>query len=401
MSEALLPGQLARAWSADPAIAGPLALAAALYARGTVVLWARAGTAHGLRRRDVVAFAAGWTVLALALLSPLHELSETLFSAHMVQHELLMAVAAPLIVLGRPLVAFLWSMPASWRRRAARAAGSGRPAAAWRALARPSVAWLAYALATWGWHAPRLYDAALASAPIHALQHATFLATALFFWWALLHGARHRHGAAVLYLFATAVHTTALGAILALSARPLYPAYASTAAWGLSPLEDQQLAGLIMWVPACLAYLVAALALMLAWMREGDRRLPRAVAAPASLAALLLVVLLAGCDREPAERSRRELVDGNAERGREIMPAYGCNACHSIPGVRGTDARVGPPLAGIGSRSFIAGVLPNQPDNMIRWIRDPQAVDSLTAMPNLGVSARDARDIAGYLYTLR
>ncbi len=401
MSDAVIPAQLAHAWSAEPAITVPLALAAVLYARGTKALWKRAGTAHGVRVREVAAFAAGWLVLALALLSPLHEMSETLFSAHMVQHELLMAVAAPLIVLGRPLVPFLWSIPAAWRRGVARAFSSGWPAGAWRVASRPSVAWLAYAVAIWGWHAPRLYDAALASAPLHALQHATFLGTALLFWWALLHSARRRYGASVLYLFTTAVHSTALGALLALSSRPLYPAYASTAAWGLSPLEDQQLAGLIMWVPACLAYLVAALALMLAWLREADRRVPRPVVVPVSLAAAFLVLALAGCDREADEISRRELVDGNAARGREIIPAYGCNACHSIPGVRGTDARVGPPLKGIGSRSFIAGVLPNQPDNMIRWIRDPQAVDSLTAMPNLGVSARDARDIAGYLYTLR
>jgi cytochrome c2 len=121
----------------------------------------------------------------------------------------------------------------------------------------------------------------------------------------------------------------------------------------------------------------------------------------AGSALLALLLLLAACDRETDDISRRLLVDGNAPRGRQIVRAYGCTACHSIPGVAGPDARVGPPLGGIASRMFIAGVLPNQPANMIRWIRNPQGVDSLTAMPDLGVSERDARDIAGYLYTLR
>jgi len=119
------------------------------------------------------------------------------------------------------------------------------------------------------------------------------------------------------------------------------------------------------------------------------------------LSLLVMALVLTACDRESDDISRRQLVDGNAARGRQIVRSYGCTSCHSIPGVQGPDARVGPPLRGIAGRMFIAGVLPNQPSNMIRWIRDPQGVDSLTAMPNLGVSDRDARDIAGYLYTLR
>ncbi len=127
-------------------------------------------------------------------------------------------------------------------------------------------------------------------------------------------------------------------------------------------------------------------------------RVPRAALAAGSLAAALAIL---ACDRESDDLSRRQLVDGNSDRGRQIVRAYGCTACHVIPGVAGPDARVGPPLRGIAGRMFIAGVLPNQPSSMVRWIRDPQGVDSLTAMPNLGVSDRDARDIASYLYTLR
>jgi cytochrome c2 len=119
------------------------------------------------------------------------------------------------------------------------------------------------------------------------------------------------------------------------------------------------------------------------------------------LALLTVVLALAGCDRESADVSAAQLTDGNPARGRAIVRAYGCTSCHVTPGVRGDQGLVGPPLTGMASRGYIAGVLVNEPKNMIRWIRDPQGVDSLTAMPNMGVSERDARDIAGYLYTLK
>ncbi|HEX8831526.1 MAG TPA: c-type cytochrome, partial [Longimicrobium sp.] len=92
---------------------------------------------------------------------------------------------------------------------------------------------------------------------------------------------------------------------------------------------------------------------------------------------------------------------GNPHRGRAAMRRYGCNACHTIPGVAGAAANVGPPLATVGSRVYIAGVMSNTPANMMRWIENPPGVDSLTAMPNLGVTEKDARDIAAYLYSLR
>jgi cytochrome c2 len=96
-----------------------------------------------------------------------------------------------------------------------------------------------------------------------------------------------------------------------------------------------------------------------------------------------------------------ELTGGNPHRGAEAMRRYGCQSCHSIPGISGANALVGPPLGGIASRSFIAGVLVNNPSNMITWLRNPPAVDSKTAMPNMGVTEKDARDMSAYLYTLR
>jgi cytochrome c2 len=117
------------------------------------------------------------------------------------------------------------------------------------------------------------------------------------------------------------------------------------------------------------------------------------------LAALVLV--MSACSHEERERYAALLTGGSPERGRSAIQRYGCGACHDIPGVPGARARVGPPLGGVGGRAYIAGVLANTPDNMIRWIQTPKAIDSKTAMPELGVTLRDARDIAGYLYSLQ
>jgi cytochrome c2 len=92
---------------------------------------------------------------------------------------------------------------------------------------------------------------------------------------------------------------------------------------------------------------------------------------------------------------------GSAARGKELIRKYGCGSCHTIPRVPGAESSVGPSLQGIATRAYIAGVMPNVPENMMRWIMDPPSVDEKTAMPNLHVSATDARDIAAYLYTLQ
>lgn len=122
-----------------------------------------------------------------------------------------------------------------------------------------------------------------------------------------------------------------------------------------------------------------------------------------ALASLALAPCLVGCDgaRGASVASANRITGGDASRGRDLMRAYGCGSCHSIPGVAGANGLVGPPLGGIASRSYIGGVLPNAPDNMLRWLRDPRAVDPLTAMPNVGVTPSDARHLAAYLYTLR
>lgn len=275
----LAPHDLWTAWSFEPGVVAVLLPTGWLYLRGIWAVWASAGRGHGVRVWEAGAFGAGWFLLMLGLVSPLHRLGEVLFSAHMAQHELLMAAAAPLLVLGRPVVAFLWAVPISWRRTAGSWSAATPVRAAWSAISSPLVAWTLHAMAIWLWHAPPLYQATLGSDAIHTLQHLSFLGTGLLFWWSLLRGREGRLGApfAVVYLFTTAVHTSLLGALLTFSSRLWYPLYASsTAAWGLTPLEDQQLAGVIMWVPAGLAYVIATLAIAGSWLREPAPRPARA-----------------------------------------------------------------------------------------------------------------------------
>jgi cytochrome c len=116
-------------------------------------------------------------------------------------------------------------------------------------------------------------------------------------------------------------------------------------------------------------------------------------------AAVLVLLLLTGCRQD--DRTARQLTGGFPWRGREAIDRYGCGTCHEIPGVHGARGLVGPPLTNIADRMYLAGQLPNTPDNMKRWIREPQSVESGSAMPNLNVTETDARDIAAYLYTLR
>ena len=121
------------------------------------------------------------------------------------------------------------------------------------------------------------------------------------------------------------------------------------------------------------------------------------------LALVGLVSLASACTgaSEADAREAAAITGGDPSRGPDLLRKYGCQSCHTIPGVVGAVGLVGPPLAGIASRSYIAGVLPNAPDNMLRWIRDPKGVDAKTAMPNTGVTPSDARHIAAYLYTLK
>ena len=241
-----------------------------LYLYGTLRLWRHAGTGRGIRPWQTAAYAAGWLSLAGALLSPLHWFGERLFTLHMVEHEIVMAISAPLLVLARAGGAFAWALPAALRRPVWRV-GRIRPLRwAWNGLTAPLVATILHGAAIWVWHVPALFDATVLHVGIHRLQHLSFFVTALLFWWALLR--RSQPGPAAVHVFITMIHTGILGALLTFAPRVLYGAQtARSNLWGLTPLEDQQLAGLVMWVPAGTVYAGAALAFLALWVRRSGR----------------------------------------------------------------------------------------------------------------------------------
>jgi cytochrome c oxidase assembly factor CtaG len=261
-------------WTFDLWIVGPLAVLGLSYAVGTLMLLQRSKTGSRVRLGHALAYAGGWLTIAGALVSPLHWLGERLFSFHMVEHEILMAISAPLLVLARPIGTLLWSLPRVTRIAVRRALRNPIMSATWQWLSTGRNATLIHGVAIWAWHAPVLFDAAVVNVLLHRLQHLSFLLTAILFWWAVLR--RSNTGLAAWHLFITMLHTSALGALMALAPRVLYQAQTATAAtWGLTSLEDQQLAGLIMWVPAGTIYAGTALALTMIWIRrssEAQRR---------------------------------------------------------------------------------------------------------------------------------
>src|SRR5690349_10916381 len=168
---------LARAWSFEPLVIISLTITAVLFIIGLYRLKRRS-----IRTWEALCFAGGWLALFIALVSPVHAWGRVLFSAHMSQHEILMLVAAPLLVLGRPLIAFLWALPLNWSRQLGNIAKVTRINRLWHVFTIPLVALLVHAVALWTWHIPALFDATLHSETVHTLQHLSFLVSALLFW---------------------------------------------------------------------------------------------------------------------------------------------------------------------------------------------------------------------------
>jgi len=263
-------------WEWDFWVTGPLAVSAVLYAAGVASMWRRAGTGSGIQWWQPLCFAAGWLTLFGALCSPLHWLGEHLFTAHMIEHELLMAVAAPLLAVSKPLGAFMRALRKPLRKALTKGAHSAPVRAFWRWLMDPTVATLLHGVALWVWHIPYLFDATVGNELVHRLQHVSFLSSALIFWWALFRGRRADLGVGAIHVFATMVHMSLLGALFALSPRLLFPVQTAYAPqFGLTPLEDQQLAGLVMWVPAGTIYAGVAIAMVGLWLSPQRASPPR------------------------------------------------------------------------------------------------------------------------------
>jgi putative membrane protein len=254
-------------WTFDPWVTVPLAILLLLFLVGRQRLAGRSK----LERKRPWLFLGGWLVLTLSLISPLHEGGERSFTLHMIEHELIMLVAALLLAASHAGGILAWGLPRPIRY--ALGGGWRAPLAAlWRRLTEPVTATILQAVVMWAWHAPALFDRALTSPGWHIAQHLSFLASSLIFWAAMLDTRRGGYLLSAVCLFVTSVVEGALGALMAFSMSPWYPAYAAMgmSGIGLDPTTDQQLAGLIMWIPGGLVHGAAALGLLYQWLKTGD-----------------------------------------------------------------------------------------------------------------------------------
>ena len=207
-------------------------------------------------------YGAGWLTLVAALAGPIEHWSGASFAAHMLQHELMMVVAAPALAASAPLGVFAWALPMSFRRSLHALTKPAWLRASWRVLTSPLWATAISIGVLWLWHVPRLFDLAVAHRGWHAAQHASFFMSALAFWWAVraTRSAVGTVGPTILALFVAMIVTGALGGLLAFADTAWYAAYAATSPpFGWTPVEDQQMGGLIMWIPGGTIYMVVAL----------------------------------------------------------------------------------------------------------------------------------------------
>jgi putative membrane protein len=267
-------GLAADAWGARPEVAAPLVLLAGAYAVGWWRLSCRGDSPSPWR---VAAAGGGLVSLFIGLSPALERAAHVSFAAHMAQHLLLVAAAAPLLLLADPFAGLLWALPGQLRLAAGRLA---RPGTALRRLGRwitaMSVAWLAYTVTMWLWHLPVAYDAAVGDRILHDLEHLSFFAGAVLFWWPIVQPAprlrpRPAAGACVIYLVLAALQTGLLGLLLTLSPGSWYRSYAS--------VEDQSLGGLLMWGVGGAVDMLAVLILIGRYLASQDRAGARDLAA--------------------------------------------------------------------------------------------------------------------------
>ncbi len=246
-------------------------------------LWAtrrvdRAHPGNPVPRRRTVAFLSGLLALGFALMSGVERYDTTLFSVHMVQHILLMLVAAPLIAMAAPITLVLRLSSAGTRRRWVLPVLHSRVV---RVIGHPVIAWIVFAAVLWGTHFSPLFDASLEDPIVHDLEHGLFLGAALLFWWPAVgldpSPWRLRHPARIGYVFTQMTQNTFLAVAILNASDVLYRHYASLALpWGTGPLEDQRLAAGLMWIAGDAVFIGAIMALVAGWMRLETRAEARA-----------------------------------------------------------------------------------------------------------------------------
>jgi cytochrome c oxidase assembly factor CtaG len=400
-----LPRLVLIGWTAEASTLIPLAIAFFWYTAGVQRAIAE-GKAKAISPARLIAFAGGMIVMAIALQSPIDIISEDLFSVHMIQHLLLMLAAPPLFVWSDCPIVFLRALPRRARKAVAHFWARSAVSRTYHGLTHPVAVWGAFCGAFVFWHAPRPYEWALADNRVHIVEHLSFFVTSLAFWSIVLppniRRRRLQHGPTLLLVVSTAVLGGLPGALMIFAPRPLYPVHAAgVARWGLTLMQDQQIAGLIMWIPAGAAYVLAATLVFLQWLREAEARAVRSARHSAAMTLLISLASLplVGCNQK--DDATIANFSGQAARGASLIDKYGCGGCHTIPDVANAKGNVGPPLNQVGSRVYIAGLLRNSPDNMALWIQDPQKVLPGNAMPAMGISSKEARDITAFLYTLK
>jgi cytochrome c2 len=276
---------------------------------------------------------------------------------------------------------------------------------------------------------------------LHDLEHLSFLGFALCYWTIVIepYGRRRAlsYGATMIYVVSAGFAMGLIAAILTLAPQPLYAVHLhTTQAFGMTPLADQQLAGAIMWIPSNMIHLATICTLFFAWMREDEQRAPRVrsvLSTSAVHCALIVPFVLIGlsaCSGGHTEQSTgittihlkhkpssvgssanssmgpasadpwETIPGGDPKRGAALIRHYGCGGCHTIPGIGNANGVVGPPLTKWSQRMIIAGFMRNRPSNLIPWIQNPQAILPGVDMPNMGITRKQAADIAAYLYTL-
>ena len=254
-------------WTLDPLVTVPLALLLLIFVIGQYRLRQRSKVA---RSRSSL-FVAGWLVLTLSLVSPLHEGGERSFALHMTEHELIMLLATLLLAAAHAGGTLAWGLPRGLRSRLG-GNWKARLATAWRRLTEPITATIVQSLVMWAWHAPSLFNRALESRGWHVAQHVSFIAASLLFWAAMLNVRRGSYLLSAACLFITSLVEGALGALMTFSSSPWYPAYAAMglSGVGLDPVTDQRLAGLLMWIPGGLIHGAMAVGLLYRWLRQSE-----------------------------------------------------------------------------------------------------------------------------------
>jgi putative membrane protein len=267
-------------WSWRFEILLTLGLAAVLHLAGRWRLRRRGGKNLVAPWRSV-AYLSGLFFVALALLSPIDTLASQFFYMHMIQHLLLVMIAPPLLWIANPMPVSIWGLPAALRREVGRWL---RPGAAFRrvlrALTPPSLTWIYFVVFLVGWHDPSAYNAALEYDLVHDLEHLTFFGTAMLFWWHLIGAAPHIHkplsrGLRVVYALSVVPPNMLTGVAISFATSPLYSFYTRVPRPGsMTILEDQMLAGVIMWIPGSMMYIIAALVFLAQILGEEERKEP-------------------------------------------------------------------------------------------------------------------------------